>query len=186
MSYFFPKVRYLSKPSPPPPPGTKRWFANVIARELAAGEIEGDEKYVKESAYDAMERAAHAVIDEMEKEITAQRKVGFVHGFAVVAFLVAALVAILLSHGCSAAQLQTANNTYEVLHDVRKGLESIPGVEAVADAYLPWLPAARVGLDETYALKHALMPVPSLGAVSAVPAPIVMPLPLTPTSRASI
>ena len=153
MSYFFPNVRYLSKPTPAPPPvGTKRWFANTISRQLDAGEIEQSKKYVEEESYDAVRKAAEYIIGEMEDEIIKQGKAGFVRGLVVSMVVALTFLMMVLVHGCSSART----------------------------------PVDRVGLNEAYASKRALRPSPGLGVPSVVPAPIVMPLPLTTTPQASI
>ena len=76
------------------------------------------------------------------------------------------LIFLLCMTGCSTVQLKEANTVYEDLHNVRQAVESIPMLTTVADSYYPWLAGVRIGLNETYALKHALIPDLSLSVTS--------------------
>ena len=68
------------------------------------------------------------------------------------------LFLLLFITGCSSTQLKETNTLYEGVHDVRMVVESIPLLTTAVDAYWPWMTGVRVGLNETYALKHALVP----------------------------
>ena len=65
---------------------------------------------------------------------------------------------LLFTLGCSKGQLKNTNSIYENLHSIRMGIESIEGLKLAVDIVVPWAANVRSGLDETYTIKHMLLP----------------------------
>jgi hypothetical protein len=72
------------------------------------------------------------------------------------------LLLLPLLAGCAFFRSPPVQDTLKDIHELRLNVEGIPGVVPLVNAYAPWAPAARLGLNGLYDLDVLAVSVASM------------------------